>query len=92
MNGVGTPSKGSSSAPMAPPEIPAGVPVLHTEAINGSETVAFVKHQAPDLVLVNGTQLLREPLLALRPTIRHGIVNLHTGLSPIPGEPTATFT
>ena len=65
-----------------PPEIPAEVPVLHTEAINGSETVGFVKHQAPDLILVNGTQLLREPLLALRPTIRHGIVNLHTGLSP----------
>jgi methionyl-tRNA formyltransferase len=65
-----------------PPEIPAGVPVLQTEAINGPETVAFVKHQAPDLVLVNGTQLLREPLLALRPNIRHGILNLHTGLSP----------
>ncbi len=65
-----------------PPSLPEGVPTLHTESINGPETVAFLRSQAPDIVLVNGTQLLREPVLALIPAIRHGIVNLHTGLSP----------
>ena len=64
------------------PAIPPSVPLLHTDAINGPDTVAFLKRLAPDLVLVNGTQLLREPVLALRPLLGHGIVNLHTGLSP----------
>jgi methionyl-tRNA formyltransferase len=64
------------------PSIPPSVPLLHTDAINGPETVAFLERLAPDLVLVNGTQLLREPVLALKPLLRHGIVNLHTGLSP----------
>jgi len=64
------------------PAIPASVPLVHTDAINGPDTVAFLERLAPDLVLVNGTQLLREPVLALKPLLRHGIVNLHTGLSP----------
>ena len=64
------------------PAIPPAVPLLQTHAINGAETVAFLERLAPDLVLVNGTQLLREPVLALKPLLRHGIVNLHTGLSP----------
>jgi methionyl-tRNA formyltransferase len=64
------------------PTLPMDVPVHHTSAINGAETADFLRGLAPDLVLVNGTQLLREPILSLRPQIRHGIVNLHTGLSP----------
>lgn len=65
-----------------PPSLPAGVPVLHTQAINGPETVAFLRRLAPELLLVNGTQLLRQPILALLPQLPLGIVNLHTGLSP----------
>lgn len=65
-----------------PPALPAGVPVLHTQAINGPETVAFLQRLAPELVLVNGTQLLRQPILDLLPSLPLGIVNLHTGLSP----------
>ena len=64
------------------PNFPSGVPQHHTTAINGPDTVAFLKAQRPDLILVNGTQLLRDPVLALRPSLRYGIVNLHTGLSP----------
>lgn len=64
------------------PALPVDVPVHHTSAINGAETTDFLRALAPDLILVNGTQLLREPILSLRPMIRHGIVNLHTGLSP----------
>jgi len=62
--------------------LPEGMPLLHCEAINGPESVSFVRDLKPDLILVNGTQLLRDPLLSLRPEIRHGIINLHTGLSP----------
>ena len=65
-----------------PPEGPSGVPILTTTAINGDDVVAFLSRLQPDLVLVNGTQLLRQPVLDLLPRIRHGIVNLHTGLSP----------
>jgi methionyl-tRNA formyltransferase len=64
------------------PRLPPGVPVLHTQAINGPETVAFLRRHSPDLLLVNGTQLLRQPLLDLLPSLPLGIVNLHTGLSP----------
>jgi methionyl-tRNA formyltransferase len=64
------------------PALPVDVPVHHTLSINGAETVDVLRAMAPDLILVNGTQLLREPILSLRPQIRHGIVNLHTGLSP----------
>ena len=65
-----------------PPALPAGVPVLHTQAINSAETVAFLRRLAPELLLVNGTQLLRQPILDLLPSLPLGIVNLHTGLSP----------
>ena len=58
------------------PAIPASLPLLHTEAINGPDTVAFLRTLAPDLVLVNGTQLLREPVLALRASMAHGIVKI----------------
>jgi folate-dependent phosphoribosylglycinamide formyltransferase PurN len=64
------------------PALPMDVPVHHTSAINGAETVEYLRDLAPELILVNGTQLLREPILSLRPQIRHGILNLHTGLSP----------
>jgi hypothetical protein len=66
----------------SPPALPPAVPLLVTTAINEERTAGFLREVAPDIVLVNGTQLLREPVLALIPTIRHGIVNLHTGLSP----------
>ena len=66
----------------APPELPPEVPVLVTTAINEERTATFLRQLAPDIVLVNGTQLLRAPILELIPAIRHGIVNLHTGLSP----------
>jgi folate-dependent phosphoribosylglycinamide formyltransferase PurN len=61
---------------------PAGAALLRTSAINAPEVVDFLRTHRPDLVLVNGTQLLRAPVLELLPTIRLGIINLHTGLSP----------
>jgi folate-dependent phosphoribosylglycinamide formyltransferase PurN len=55
---------------------------LDVEDINGADAVAFIERHRPDLILVNGTQLLREPVLALAERTRFGILNLHTGLSP----------
>ena len=66
----------------AQPELPEGVPVLVTAAINEERTASFLRQVAADIVLVNGTQLLRQPVLALIPSLRHGLINLHTGLSP----------
>ncbi len=65
-----------------PPALPEAVPRLVTASINEERTARFLADLAPDIVLVNGTQLLRQPILALIPSIRHGIINLHTGLSP----------
>ena len=36
----------------------------------------------PDIVCVNGTNLLRKPMLEAVATLRYGAINLHTGLSP----------
>jgi len=60
----------------------ADVPEVSVPDINSPETVAFIASQRPDIVLVNGTNLLRKPVLRCIPKIPLGIVNLHTGLSP----------
>ena len=58
------------------------VPAIRVEDINAPEAVAFVRKLAPDILCVNGTNLLREPMFALIPSLPFGIINLHTGLSP----------
>lgn len=58
------------------------VPTLRVEDINAPEAAAFVRELSPDIVCVNGTNLLRDPMLDLIPALRLGIINLHTGLSP----------
>ena len=50
--------------------------------INHPEVVGFIKDRNPDLICVNGTNLLRRPILDLIEDIEFGIINLHTGLSP----------
>lgn len=65
-----------------PPELPDGVPILHVADVNSLDAVGFLGHLSPDIVCVNGTNLLRKPMLDLIPTIPYGIINLHTGLSP----------
>ena len=59
-----------------------GIATLCVPDINDPRAVNFVQRHAPDIVCVNGTNLLREPMLALIPFIPLGIINLHTGLSP----------
>ena len=65
-----------------PPSLPADVPIIRAEDINSLAVVDFINKLRPDVVCVNGTNLLREPMLNLIPNIPYGIINLHTGLSP----------
>lgn len=65
-----------------PPLIPGGIPVVSVANVNDPAAVDLVRGWAPDIVLVNGTNLLRQPMLDLIPDMPLGIINLHTGLSP----------
>src|SRR5690606_7688566 len=56
------------------------VDICCSDNINSDEVYGFSADMQPDLIVVSGTSLIREKLLSLKPT--HGIVNLHTGLSP----------
>lgn len=66
----------------AEPQIPADVPRITVTDINSAEAVAFVREVAPDLIAVNGTNLLRAPMLEAAASAPLGTINLHTGLSP----------
>ncbi len=70
------------------PEWP-DVETLIVENINSEKTIAFTNKFEPDLVMVSGTRMIKEPLLSMKPKM--GILNLHTGLSPyIKGGPNCT--
>lgn len=60
------------------------------EGVNAAEVEALVRGLSPDLVIVSGTDLLKQPLIdAANETGR--IVNLHTGISPyVKGGPNCT--
>jgi methionyl-tRNA formyltransferase len=49
----------------------------------------FTRKLNPDLIVVSGTQLIKQPMLDI--PVKIGIVNLHTGLSPyVKGGPNCT--
>jgi len=56
-----------------------GLPFHKTRDVMAEETLAFVRAQAPAVVVSLFHQILKEPLLALP---RHGVVNIHPGLLP----------
>ncbi len=65
------------------------VPILHVSNINCEETAGFTRGLEADLIVVSGTRLVKEKLLALDPGL--GIINLHTGISPyVKGGPNCT--
>lgn len=70
------------SAPVASPQATSQLPQRHVHDINDPTIVEFVRDLKPDAILVNGTNLLRQPWHLLAPRIPHGIINIHTGLSP----------
>jgi methionyl-tRNA formyltransferase len=58
--------------------------------INAPEVLALVEREQPDLVVVSGTNLLKQPLIE-RIHKSGRVVNLHTGISPyIKGGPNCT--
>lgn len=66
------------------------VPVFNTESVNTKATENFIKELAPDLVVISGTSIVKEPLLSIPAYI--GMINLHTGLSPyVKGGPNCTY-
>jgi methionyl-tRNA formyltransferase len=65
------------------------VPVLHVDTVNDKDVLDFSRQLQPDLVVVSGTSLVKEPLVSMNLPI--GIMNLHTGLSPyVKGGPNCT--
>lgn len=70
------------------PDIPE-TKIKYTDSINNEEVYTFMKEIQPDLVIVSGTSLIKEPLVSLPMSV--GIMNLHTGLSPyVKGGPNCT--
>jgi methionyl-tRNA formyltransferase len=64
-------------------------PQLKVSNINDKETETFTNQFQPDLIIVSGTSLIKEPLISIPLSI--GIINLHTGLSPyVKGGPNCT--
>lgn len=63
--------------------------ILRVPSINDGESLKFIKSLSPDLIVVSGTGMIKEPLVSLALPI--GILNLHTGLSPyVKGGPNCT--
>jgi len=58
---------------LAKQKFPLDIPVLRVADINSPETVEFIKTHNPELICVNGTNLLREPILSLEESI---LINL----------------
>jgi methionyl-tRNA formyltransferase len=65
-------------------------PLLQVSDVNAAEVKELVKRERPDLVIVSGTNLLKEPLI--RAILASGkVMNLHTGISPyVKGAPNCT--
>lgn len=63
--------------------------IFRTGSINNKETADFSHSLSPDIIVVSGTSLIKEPVLSVPASI--GIINLHTGLSPyVKGGPNCT--
>ena len=60
-------------------EFPVGIPILRSRDPNDEKTISWIQKLSPEVIVVFGTRLLREPVLRLA---RFGALNLHTGLSP----------
>ena len=63
------------------PGLPA-VPTLRVRDINAEAVLPWLAQHAPEVVVVNGTRLLRRRVRKACAALRHGAINLHTGLSP----------
>lgn len=62
-------------------QLPPDIPLLQVDkaTLNDSDSVEFVKKVKPDLAIIFGTGMVREPLVSALPK---DTINLHLGLSP----------
>lgn len=66
------------------------VPVVRVQNVNDALTVQTIEENAPDLIIVSGTNLVGRKIIGLT-SQKMRMVNLHTGLSPyIKGAPNCT--
>jgi methionyl-tRNA formyltransferase len=65
-----------------PPNLPQDVPIIRVANVNDPATAAALERHRPDIVCVNGTQLIRCPLRQRAAALPLAMINLHTGLSP----------
>lgn len=65
------------------------VPLIRVHGINDVKAFEFTSMLNPDLIVVSGTALVKDPMLNCPSSL--GIINLHTGLSPyVKGAPNCT--
>ena len=64
------------------PPFPPGVPIIEVDNINSARTEEALDQFRPDIICVNGTRLIRPPLLDRISELPLGMINLHTGISP----------
>ncbi len=69
------------SAMFTPQKQANNIPEIFTTNVNEHKVIDFINQHSPDIICVNGTNLLRKNLLEDIKTT-YGIINLHTGLSP----------
>ena len=55
-------------------------PLRYVTDINHADTVRHIGSLDPDLIVVSGTSLIKEPIFNIEP--KYGLINLHAGLSP----------
>lgn len=65
-----------------PPCFPPDIPTRIVSDVNCPVSLELLAHAKPDTIVVNGTNLLRAPILEVGRELRLGIINVHTGLSP----------
>lgn len=66
------------------------VPLTVVSNINDDETLSAIRGAGPDLVVVSGTNLLKDPLIRAIKEVAP-LINLHTGISPyVKGGPNCT--
>lgn len=67
------------------------VPIVHVDNINDAATLDVIRKNTADIIVVSGTNLIGKKIIKECKKNSHGIINLHTGISPyIKGGPNCT--
>ena len=59
---------------------PVGAGVKYVETVNGPSTIALLRDSQPDLVVVNGTRIIKDRVLT---SVKCPFVNMHAGITPL---------